>query len=86
MNAAIRLFADAANAKTKLENGFDLTNYDERALAFAKDYSRELLSIDVNIDIDKMLDIAWKLFAQYFTKPEVAIKAELTQKYWPTEN
>ena len=86
MNAAIRLFADAANAKTKLENGFDLTNYDERALSFAKDYSRELLSIDVNIDIDKMLDIAWNLFAKYFTKPEVAIKAELTEKYWKGEN
>ncbi|MBR4999303.1 MAG: V-type ATP synthase subunit B [Rikenellaceae bacterium] len=86
MNAAIRLFADAANAKTKLENGFDLTNYDERALSFAKDYSRELLSIDVNIDIDKMLDIAWDLFAKYFTKPEVAIKAELTEKYWKGEN
>ncbi|HCB00223.1 MAG TPA: V-type ATP synthase subunit B, partial [Porphyromonadaceae bacterium] len=25
MNAAVRLYADAANAKTKLENGFDLT-------------------------------------------------------------
>ena len=36
MNAAVRLYADAANAKTKLENGFDLTNYDERTLAFAK--------------------------------------------------
>ena len=27
MNACIRLYADAANARTKLENGFDLTNY-----------------------------------------------------------
>ena len=39
-----------ANAKTKLENGFDLTNYDERTLAFAKDYSNQLLAIDVNLD------------------------------------
>lgn len=36
MNAAVRLYADAANAKTKLENGFDLTNYDERTLALPK--------------------------------------------------
>nr|HRC67246.1 V-type ATP synthase subunit B [Bacteroidales bacterium] len=28
MNTAVRLYADAANAKTKLENGFDLTDYD----------------------------------------------------------
>ena len=38
MNAAVRLYSDAANAKTKLENGFDLTDYDERTLAFAKEY------------------------------------------------
>ena len=51
MNAAIRLYADAANAKTKLENGFDLTNYDERTLAFAKDYSNQLLAIGVSLDL-----------------------------------
>ena len=28
MNAGVRLYADAQNAKTKLENGFDLSDYD----------------------------------------------------------
>ncbi|HPD96049.1 MAG: V-type ATP synthase subunit B [Bacteroidales bacterium] len=83
MNAAVRLYADAANAKTKLENGFDLTEYDERALKFAHDYSEKLLAIDVNIDTNVMLDTAWELFAKYFSKTEVAIKNELVQKYWP---
>ena len=82
MNAAVRLFADAANAKTKLENGFDLSDYDERTLKFAYDYSEKLLAIDVNIDIDTMLDTAWKLFGKYFSKTEVAIKQELVDKYW----
>jgi V/A-type H+-transporting ATPase subunit B len=82
MNTGVRLFADAANAKTKLENGFDLTDYDKRCLDFAKDYSRELLAIDVNIDVDKMLDIGWGLFAKYFSREEVAIKQELMDKYW----
>ena len=39
MNACVRLYADAANAKTKLENGFDLSDHDERTLKFAFDYS-----------------------------------------------
>ncbi|MDD2286537.1 MAG: V-type ATP synthase subunit B, partial [Paludibacter sp.] len=82
MNAAVRLYADAANAKTKLENGFDLTDYDERALSFAKDYADKLLAIDVNIDTDQMLDVAWELFGQHFTKTEVNIKQELVEKYW----
>ena len=82
MNACVRLYADAANAKTKLENGFDLSEYDERALQFAKEYSEKLLAIDVNIDITEMLDTAWTLFGKHFTKEEVAIKAELIEKYW----
>ena len=82
MNACVRLYADAANAKTKLENGFDLSDYDERTLKFAFDYSEKLLAIDVNIEITEMLDTAWSLFAKYFSKEEVAIKEELIKKYW----
>lgn len=82
MNAAVRLYADAANARTKLENGFDLSDYDTRTLAFAKEYSNDLLAIDVNISIDQMLDTAWALFAKHFSKAEVAIKEALVEKYW----
>ena len=83
MNALIRLFADAANAKTKMENGFDLSEYDQRTLTFAKDYSRNLLAIDVNISIDEMLDLGWKLLAKNFKKEEVGIRQTLVDKYWP---
>ena len=85
MNTAIRLFADAALAKTKLENGFDLTDYDERTLKYGKEYSDKLLAIDVNIDIDMMLDTAWSLFAKYFSKAEVAIRSEFMDMYWKGE-
>ncbi|KAA2654742.1 V-type ATP synthase subunit B, partial [Alistipes onderdonkii] len=59
-----------------------LSDYDERTLKFAFDYSEKLLSIDVNIGITEMLDTAWGLFAKYFSKEEVAIKEELIKKYW----
>ena len=82
MNAAVRLYADAAGAATKLENGFDLTDYDRRCLDFAKQYANDLLAIDINIDINRMLDKAWILFSRHFKKEEVAIKQELMDKYW----
>ena len=82
MNASVRLYADAANAKTKLENGFDLTDYDERTLAFAKDYADKLLAIDVNINIDEMLDVSWDLFSKHFTQTEVNIRQEFVDKHW----
>lgn len=84
MNAAVRLYADAANAKTKLENGFDLSDYDMRCLDYAKAYSRRLLAIDVNINTTQMLDTAWELFSKHFTKEELSIKENILNKYWKT--
>ena len=86
MNSAIRLYADAANARTKHENGFDLTEYDTRTLNFAREYSEELLAIDINIDIDSMLDTGWKLFAKYFNPAEIGIRQEFVDKYWQGDN
>ncbi len=65
-----------------MENGFDLTDYDKRCLDYAKEYSKELLAIDINIDVDKMLDTGWEVLAKYFTKEEVGIKKEIMDKYW----
>lgn len=84
MNTAIRLYADAANAKTKIENGFDLTDYDKRTIKYAKEYSEQLLAIDINIEIDEMIDTGWKLFEKYFSPAEIGIKADLVEKYAPS--
>lgn len=82
MEASVRLNSDAVNAKTKMENGFDLSDYDERTLRFAKDYAEQILAIDVNISTDQMLDTTWALFQKYFNREEVAIKDEFMQLYW----
>ena len=82
MNAAVRLYADAANARTKMENGFDLTDYDERTLAFAKDYSEHLLAIDVNLDTEEMLDTTWGLLSEHFRPEEVNMRRDLVDKFW----
>jgi V/A-type H+/Na+-transporting ATPase subunit B len=86
MNTAVRLYADAANARTKLENGFDLTDYDERTLRFAREYSDRLLAIDVNIDTETMIKTTWELFGKHFKSEEVGIREEFVQKYWPGKN
>ncbi|HBD96061.1 MAG: V-type ATP synthase subunit B [Spirochaetes bacterium GWF1_31_7] len=85
MNTAIRLFAEATSAKTKRDNGFDLTDYDERCIKFAYEYSEKLLAIDVNIQVDEMLDTGWNLFSRFFDKNEVGIKKEFMDKYWKAD-
>ncbi|MCQ2137944.1 MAG: V-type ATP synthase subunit B [Bacteroidales bacterium] len=82
MNASVRLYSDAQNAKTKLENGFDLSDYDLRCLEYAKEYATRLLSIDVNISTTEMLDTGWELFGKYFSKAETGIKQAMIDKYW----
>lgn len=86
MNTLVRLYSDAANAKMKRENGFDLTEYDERCLNFAREYAEKLLAIDVNIKIIEMLETGWELMAEYFTKAEVGIKDSLIEKYGKWKN
>ena len=86
MNAGVRLYADAQNAKTKQENGFDLSDYDKRCLEYAVDYATRILSIDVNISIEQMLDTAWELFAKYFSPAETGIRQAFIDKYWPKKD
>ncbi|PTM03743.1 MAG: V-type ATP synthase subunit B [Bacteroidetes bacterium] len=85
MNALVRLYADASEARSKQENGFDLNDFDVRSLAFAKDYVRELLDVRLNIDSESMLNIGWKLLAKHFKVFELGIKQEFIDKYWPGE-
>lgn len=85
MNAAVRLYSDAADAKTKRDNGFDLTDYDSRAIKFAFDYSEKLLAIDVDLGTNAMLDVAWDLFVKNFSSEEVGIKKAIMDKYWKGE-
>lgn len=85
MNTAIRLYADALNARTKQENGFDLTAYDERALLFSTQYKEKLLAVDVNLSMDEMLDEGWRLLSEHFSRNEVGIREDLVNKYWPAE-
>jgi V/A-type H+-transporting ATPase subunit B len=82
MNACIRLFADAANAKTKKENGFDLSEYDKRCLGFAAEYSRHVLSVEITSSMNDILDTSWSLLSDFFSREETAIKNDLVDKYW----
>ncbi|MDH4199461.1 MAG: V-type ATP synthase subunit B [Spirochaetia bacterium] len=85
MNTCIRLFADAGNARTKKENGFDLTDYDQRCLHFAAAYSEKILSVEITSEMNDILDEAWRLLAQNFSIEEAAIRKDLVDKYWPAQ-
>ncbi len=82
MNALVRLYADASEARLKQENGFELSDFDNRCLKFAIDYAKEVLSIKVNLPIDEILNLGWVLLSRYFEPWETGIKSALIDKYW----
>jgi len=81
MNASVRLFADAVGAKVKMENGFDLNDYDKRLLKYADEYQSSVLAVELNIELDSVLDICWDLFSKYFSTDELQIKQSIIDKY-----
>lgn len=81
MNASVRLFADAVGAKVKMENGFDLNEFDRRLIHYADDYQQKVLDVALNIPIDMVLDTCWGLFKKYFTSDELQIKQTIVDRF-----
>jgi V/A-type H+-transporting ATPase subunit B len=86
MNTMIRLYAEAEDALQKEAMSFDLSDYDQRLLAFREGFRDQLMRIDRSIPLEIALDISWQLMAEHFTQEEVLMKAALIQKYWPKES
>jgi V/A-type H+-transporting ATPase subunit B len=41
------------------------------------------MDLQVNIPIEKALDLGWKMLASCFDRNEVGIKQAYIEKYWP---
>jgi len=85
MNALIRLYAQAQDAKQKQAMSFDLSEFDQRLLEYEVDFRNEFMSLDVDKALEDALDSGWQLLAKYFSKEEVLIKQALLERYWPKQ-
>lgn len=83
MNALIRLYAQAQDAKQKQAMSFDLSEFDQRLLKYEVDFRNEFMSLEVDKALEDALDSGWQLLAKYFSKEEVLIKQALLDRYWP---
>lgn len=85
MNAMIRFYADAKEAKQKKSMSFELSAYDERLLEFGKQFEEKFMDASVSMSLEDALDESWKTLAECFEKDEVMIKQSLLDKYWPDD-
>ncbi|MES2345331.1 MAG: V-type ATP synthase subunit B [Chlamydiota bacterium] len=82
-NAQIRLYADSKKARERQSMGFRLSRWDEKLLQYSSLFEERMMNLNVNITLEKALDLGWQTLAECFDPQEVGIKQLLIDKYWP---
>jgi V/A-type H+-transporting ATPase subunit B len=82
-NAMIRLYAESKQSRERQSMGFRLSKWDEQLLKYSNLFESQMMNLEVNLELEKALDMGWKILTECFTKEEVGIKSSLLTKYWP---
>lgn len=81
-NAMIRLYAESKKAKERHSMGFRLSRWDKQLLQYASLFEENFTSLEVNLPVEKALDLGWKILGCCFQPHEVGIKAAIVDEYW----
>jgi V/A-type H+-transporting ATPase subunit B len=85
MNIMIQLFASYREALEKQSMGFQMSSWDEKLLRYGGLFEKKLMSLEVNIALEKALDLGWEILSECFTPEETGIKKSVIEKYWPAK-
>jgi len=83
MNIMIQLFADYRESLEKQAMGFQMSAWDKKLLKYGQLFKDQLMSLEVNIALEKALDRGWEILSACFTSEETGIRKSMTDKYWP---
>ncbi len=85
-NAMIRLYADSKKARERQGMGFKLSRWDEKLLRYSFLFEERMMNLQVNLPLEKALDLGWLTLAECFDLEEIGVKKNLAEKYWPKES
>ena len=83
MDTMIQLFAGYRETLEKQAMGFQISSWDGKLLKYGKIFEKDLMSLEVNIPLEKALDRGWEILAECFTPEETGIKKSMIEKRWP---
>ena len=83
MDTMIQLFADYRQTLEKQAMGFKMSAWDQKLLKYGKIFEKEMMSLEVNILLEKALNLGWEILAECFTSEETGIKKSMIEQYWP---
>lgn len=84
-NTMIRLYADSKKARERQAMGFRLSRWDEKLLRYSFLFEERMMDLEVNLPLEKALDLGWMTLAECFDLEEVGVKKLIADKYWPKE-
>ncbi|MCG8430801.1 MAG: V-type ATP synthase subunit B [Candidatus Omnitrophica bacterium] len=82
MDTMIQLFASYRETLEKQAMGFQMSGWDNKLLRYGALFERHMMSLEVNIPLEKALDFGWELMERCFSPEETGIKQALIDKYW----
>ncbi|HRZ13964.1 MAG TPA: V-type ATP synthase subunit B [Candidatus Omnitrophota bacterium] len=83
MDTMIQLFASYRETLEKQAMGFQMSAWDKKLLNYGGLFEREMMSLKVNVSLEKALDKGWEILHACFSPEETGIKPALIEQYWP---
>jgi V/A-type H+-transporting ATPase subunit B len=83
MDSMIQLFASYRETLEKQSMGFQMSLWDTKLLKYGRLFESEMMSLKVNIPLEKALSRGWEILRSCFTPEETGIKRSLIEEYWP---
>jgi V/A-type H+-transporting ATPase subunit B len=62
---------------------FELSDFDHKLLRFGELFYERFMRIEVAMPLDDALDLAWQTLAECFDPPDLLMKQELIDRYYP---
>lgn len=83
MDTMIQLFADYRQTLEKQSMGFQMSAWDKKLLKYGLLFEENMMSLKVNIPLEKALDLGWQILADCFSPEETGIKLSIIEQFWP---
>ncbi len=85
MDTMIQLFANYRETVEKRAMGFQMSAWDKKLLRYGELFEKNMMSLKVDIPMERALDLGWEIMAECFEPEETGIKKVLIDKYWPKQ-
>ena len=83
MDTMIQLFAGYRETLEKQAMGFQMSAWDVKLLKYGRLFEDKMMSLSVNIPLERALDLGWEILHHCFSPEETGIKKSMIDRHWP---